>query len=105
MRMSTPNTLLITPVAGIFWLIFLFLFCFFGVHIAKLAKLGRKYQRQQDGGTKTDKPDEKNVVQKEQNAQQKPSPPQSAGEPIYYIVERKRRSKSSFSPPKEIKFK
>lgn len=96
------NTLLVSPFWGILWLVFLFFVCFFGVHLVKLARLGREYQKKNE-----DKKEEKSkpVEKSAEKAEQKPSPQNPAGEPIYYIVERKRKTKSSFSPPKEIKFK
>lgn len=88
--------LLITSAgAGIVWAIVLFLVCFFSIHIAKLANLGRQAQKrlEQSAPPKQDPPAEKKA----------PAP--SAQEPIYYIVEKKRRAKQTFSEPKEIKFK
>ena len=41
---SMKNCLLSVPLSGAFWLIFLFILCFFGVHVVRLAKIGWKYQ-------------------------------------------------------------
>lgn len=60
-----------------------FLICFILVVTVKLAVLGVRSLKK--------KPEEK------------PKPPPKA-EPVYYIVE-KRRTKSQYSDPKEIKFK
>lgn len=88
------NLLITRAGAGVIWALVLFIICFFAVHITRLANLGRQAQKrmQQDSPPKpTEEPEKK--------------APQPSGEPIYYIVEKKRRAKTSFSPPKEIKFK
>lgn len=77
---------------GVFCLAFLFLLCFCLVHIARLAAVGWKHTAK-----KPPTPEPQKVEKKA------PTPKQ---EPIYYIVERKkRRAKSSYSEPKEIHFK
>ena len=68
---------------GILYLLLTFLFCFILVHLIKLAYLGLQSMK---------KPPEK----------EKPAPPKV--EPVYYIVEKK-RTKKSYSNPKEIEFK
>lgn len=84
--------LIAAPVRGFLWTLFLFGFCFFGIHLLKLARLGWNKL-----GGEPPKPEEKKEEKKT------PAPPQ---EPIYYIVERKtRRAKSSYGEPKEIRFK
>lgn len=99
------SCLLSAPASGAFWLIFLFIVCFFGVHTVRLAKLGWKYRKE---GT------EKKSAPPPSRREQEPPPPPPAErkespqqpEPVYYIVERKRRkSRDSYSEPKEIKFK
>lgn len=70
---------------GILYLFLTFLFCFILVHLIKLAYLGF---------TSTKKP-----VQEVKEA-----PPPKKSEPVYYIVEKK-RSKKTYSNPKEIEFK
>ncbi len=88
------NLLLVSPVVGFVWIALLFDFCFLGVHILKLARIGWKAPK-----TQSDQPQEKEEKKEEKKA---PAPQ----EPIYYIVERKtRRAKSSFKEPKEIRFK
>lgn len=79
------------------WFLFLFVFCFFGVHVAKLARLGQAYRSSR---------------KKASSVEEKPTPPKEkapapqAQEPVYYIVERKqRRSKANYGEPKEIRFK
>ena len=67
---------------GILYLLLTFLFCFILVHLIKLAYLGLQSMK---------KPPEK----------EKPAP---KPEPVYYIVEKK-RTKKSYSNPKEIEFK
>lgn len=103
---STPaisvNILLGSAIHGLFWLIGLFLFCFFGVHLIILATVGWKYQNpfpKKECKTHTDP-----TSQKEDKENKAPTP--TAQEPIYYIVERKtKRAKSSYGEPKQIRFK
>ena len=94
------NTLLFSPALGIFWLCFLFAFCFLFVHTARLAKIGREFQKQ----TIKKEREQEQLKQSEPTEKQTP-PPQTQREPVYYIVEKKRRAKTSFSDPKEIRFK
>ncbi len=84
---------------GIFWLLFLFGFCFFTVHLVRLARIGQRHLRQ------VQKPPEQKPPVKAEKEKEKTPAQEPAREPIYYIVERKRKSKSSFSEPKEIRFK
>lgn len=87
------NLLLASPALGILWVTLLFGLCFLGVHILKLARIGW-------GAPKTPPKTEK----KEEKVEEKKAP--ATQEPIYYIVERKtRRAKSSYTEPKEIRFK
>ncbi len=87
------ENLLLSATFGIFWLILLFALCFFAVHVLKLARLGQAYRKERD--TPKSEPDEKKAL-----------PPQkNEAEPVYYIVERKRRVKSNLGEPKQIKFK
>lgn len=92
------NNLLSTNAAiGVVCLTFLFVVCFLFVHIARLVKFGWAFQKQnQPPSSKKEEP------KKEEKS---PEPPKSDTEPIYYIVERKRRAKPRFSDPKEIRFK
>lgn len=73
---------------GILYLFLTFVVCFILVHLIKLAYIGLLSTRK-----KPEPPKEKDT----------PSPPKP--EPVYYIVEKKRSRKSSYSEPKEIKFK
>lgn len=68
---------------GILYLFLTFLFCFILVHVIKLVYLGISY------------------IKKPPVQEKKPEP---KPEPVYYIVEKK-RTKSSYSTPKEINFK
>ena len=86
------NTLLSSAALGVVWLTLLFGSCFLCVHIIKLARLGRQYQKQQQTPKKTEQPE-------------KIAPPPKEGEPVYYIVEKKRRNKTSYGEPKRIQFK
>ena len=75
---------------GILYLFLTFLVCFILVHLIKLAYIGLKSTRKKpEPPPKAEKP------------APKPAPP----EPVYYIVEKKRSRKSTYSEPKEIKFK
>jgi len=97
----TKNALLASSAWGIVWLTFLFLLCFLGVHIARLARLGWIYQKK----PKKKAPNSPSSPQK-QNEPKKEALAQSPQEPVYYIVERKqRRAKPNYSTPKEIRFK
>lgn len=88
------NLLLASPIVGFVWIALLFGFCFLSVHILKLARIGWQAPKSQ-----APQPQEK----EEKKEEKKTPAPQ---EPIYYIVERKtRRAKSSYTEPKEIRFK
>lgn len=76
-------------VIGLLYLIILFAACFAVVHIVRMAWLGFKASQ---------KKPENNEPPKEQPKQQ-PQP-----QPVYYIVEKKRAKKTSYSSPREIKF-
>ena len=84
-------TLLASSLFGIFWLAFLFVLCFLGVHVLRLARMGQAYRKQQ-----MEKPPPPPPIEKKEKKEQV--------EPVYYIVERKRRKKPSFSEPKRIQF-
>lgn len=100
-----PYTLLTSSVGlGILWLVLLFVLCLIAVHVARLVKLGWAYS------TTPQKPSsetQEKSVKEEKTAPAEPQKPsQPAQEPIYYIVERKKkRSKASYGEPKEIRFK
>ncbi len=68
---------------GLLYLFLTFLFCFILVHLIKLAYIGIV------SGKKPPEPEKK---------------PEPKPEPVYYIVEKK-RTKKSYSNPKEIEFK
>ncbi len=107
----STRTLLLSSQALGFWGCFgLFALCFFGVHLLKLAQIGWtelqnnavKEITQSDGGDKPPAPAEKTPETPAQR--EKPTPAER--EPIYYIVERKKkRAKSTYSAPREISFK
>lgn len=70
---------------GFLYLILTFIFCFIAVHIVKLAIVGFLSLKEK---------------------KQPPTPkPEKKSEPIYYIVEKKKQRKASYSQPKEIEFK
>ncbi len=73
---------------GLLYLFLTFVICFILVHLIKLAYLGLKSTKK--------KPPEP--------PKEKPAPPPKP-EPVYYIVEKKRSKKSTYSEPKEIRFK
>ena len=73
---------------GLLYLFLTFVVCFILVHIIKLAYIGLLSVR---------KKPEPPPAPKEK--------PQPKPEPVYYIVEKKKVKKSTYSEPKEIKFK
>ena len=91
----TKNLLISLPAKGCIWCFALFVFFFFSAHIIKLAKEGWQARH-----TKTDdNADEKTDTKKETPA------PSVSPQPIYYIVEKKRRRpKQDYGEPKSIKF-
>ena len=99
---SLKNLLITVALQGGIWTIFLFLFCFVGVHVVKLARYGWEYQNSQQNKENANI----NEPKPEEQTDKKKAPEQAcAQEPIYYIVERKqRRSKPRYSEPKEIRF-
>ncbi len=91
------DNLLITQTAlGILGAVLLFIFCFSLVHLARLVKFGWRYQAQNQ---------EKLKEQPQQKPAQEPPKKQETPAPIYYIVERKRKAKTSYTEPKQIRFK
>lgn len=72
-------------ILGFVYLVLIFVLCFTVVHVIKLAIIGFRSLKK-----KRKEPEEK---------------PAKKPEPVYYIVERKRARKSTYSEPKEIKFK
>ena len=87
---------------GVGLIVFLFLLCFLIVHFFVLAGIGWEVQREAQ---------KKKETQSESKKEEKTAPEPkktSEREPIYYIVERKRtktRPKTTYSEPKEIRFK
>lgn len=75
---------------GILYLFLTFVVCFILVHLIKLAYIGLLSTRK-----KPQPP-----PQTEEKPKTLPKP-----EPVYYIVEKKRSKKTTYSDPKEIKFK
>lgn len=79
--------LLSVQTEGALWTVLLFLLCFILVHAIKLARIGYR-----------------TLVKK--LPPQKPPKPQKQEEPVYFLVERKKkRSKPEYSEPKRIQFK
>ena len=82
-------------IAGAFFIVLLFLFCFLCVHVVKYAKIGWQTQRKAPPKAPPAPPQTPKEEKPAQNS-----------EPIYYIVERKKaRSKHRYSEPREIRFK
>ena len=101
--MNIQSLLLVSTLWGFISIVLLFIFCFFCVHVIRLAKIGRKYQKQNAKPTPSPQtPPQENPLH--EKPQEKLSA-ENSGEPIYYIVERKKRTKSSFGSPKRIHFK
>ena len=74
---------------GAVYTVILFAICFFIVHLLRLALYGYRTVRKKPSGK-----------------EEKPEKPEKASEPVYYIVERKKkRPKSEYSDPKRITFK
>ena len=107
---SMKNCLLSAAASGAFWLILLFVVSFLAVHTVRLAKIGWNYQKRHVT------PPEKSSAEKRGSEPARRDPPaketseapaaEKPPEPVYYIVERKkRRLRETYSPPKEIKFK
>ena len=88
---------------GILALLFIFVFSFVTVHLVFLARLGFLYQREKAELDEDENPppEEKDTPVKTPPKPEQPTP----AEPIYYIVEKKRKSKPSYSDPKPIRFK
>ena len=87
---------------GILWLFLLFGACFLLVHIARLVKFGWKYHKGNDAPASSTEPAKPAKPPEKEKPTPTGNPPQ---EPIYYIVEKKRRAKTSFGEPKQIRFK
>ncbi len=92
---------------GILWLVLLFVLCLVAVHVARLAKLGWTYSKiVAPQKTSKTEPQGKSVKEEKTAPTEPQNPSQPVQEPIYYIVERKKkRSKASYGEPKEIRFK
>ena len=89
--LSLHNLLLSLGLQGLFWTLFLLAVCFGGVYIANLARLGWEY---------------KNTPENPPPKEEKSAPATNTQEPIYYIVENKRRHpKGDYGKPKQIHFK
>lgn len=94
---SLKNLLSTAAILGVFWLILIFSACFLAVHIVRLVCFGWLYQKQEKAQTPSEE-------KKEEKKEKAPEPKPSA-EPVYYIVERKRKPRQSYGEPKEIRFK
>ena len=77
---------------GILYLFLIFTVCFIFIHLLKLAFLGFKSARK--------KPEPPPKPKAEPKPKPKPEPEQ-----VYFIVEKKKTKKTTYSEPKEIKFK
>ncbi|MBQ2702172.1 MAG: hypothetical protein IJF64_04190 [Clostridia bacterium] len=82
---------------GCIWLILLFFFTFILVHLTKLVRLGWEHTL-----TKP-KPTTEQKQEKPKPQEKAPAKPQ---EPIYYVIERKRKKpKTAYTEPRQITFK
>ena len=85
----------VSPFLGFLAVGLLFGLCFLAVHAVKLAKIGWKNHPYS--------PQKKQETEQKTSAHEQTS---QAQEPIYYIVERKKkRAKQTYSEPKEFRFK
>lgn len=92
---STQNLLLGLPFQGCIWLVALFFAFFIGAHVVKLAKEGWQTRRKQ----------EKQVEPSPTETKKETPNPSPSQEPVYYIVEKKRRRpKRDYGEPKPIRF-
>ena len=83
------NLLLSLPLQGMLWTLLLFLLCFLGVCATELIQLGWQYKRFNE------------PVEKEEQ-----TPAKTPQEPVYYIVEKKKRKpKHDYEEPKPFRFK
>ena len=100
------NTLLTTPLFGGFLLLILFACCFLLVHFILLIKIGWKYHTENAVQNAKKQPIEKNEKPSEKPRENTPQATPNAPQPVYYIVEKKRKkTKSYYSEPKEFRFK
>lgn len=98
--LSFYNLLIPLAFQGLLWTILLLAFCFGGVVVANLARLGWEYRsKQAKAPTTPEKP-------QEAPKEEKKAPTEKPQEPIYYIVEKKkRRPKGDFGNAKPFQFK
>ncbi|MBQ4053981.1 MAG: hypothetical protein IJD33_06545 [Clostridia bacterium] len=124
------NAALASPALGVTFVLLLFGICFFCIHVARLAKFGWKYQRQtrQTDNAAANKTASSNTSSntspnasnasafssasnnsqkkaESENGEKKAPAENAPQEPVYYIVEKKRRTNTTFSEPKRIHFK
>lgn len=89
------NLLLSLTVQGLLWTLLLLVLCFAGVYVAGLARLGWEYKKEASKPTP------------EPTKEEKKAPAAKPQEPIYYIVEKKKRrpKSTSYGEPQPIEFK
>lgn len=93
--LSLHNLLISLGVQGLLWTLLLLALCFGGVYVASLARLGWEYKTERE-----------NAALEEGAKKEKSAPAEKPQEPIYYIVEKKkRRPKNGYGTPKPIQFK
>ena len=91
--LSLHTLLLSLGFQGLFWTLLLFALCFGGIFLVELAKLGWTYRNE---------PLPQSEEKKEKTPAEKPQ------EPIYYIVEKKKRKSKNgyeYSEPQPFTFK
>ena len=87
------------PLLGLFWLCVMFATCFSCVHIT-LSILHPHKRKTAEKEIATSTPDKNEKPKPDKSAE----PDKNTPEPVYFIVEKTRRKKSSYSKPKRIKF-
>ena len=98
--LSLHNLLIPLAFQGLLWTLVLLVFCFGGVIVANLARLGWEY--------KSERAKAPDSFEKSQDAPKngKKAPAEKPQEPIYYIVEKKRRRPTpGCEKPKPFQFK
>ena len=82
------------PLLGFFWLCVLFAACFSTVHITlSILQPAKRKPADKEMATAETPPEKKESTKTEKQP-----------EPVYYIVEKTKRKKQSYSKPKRIKF-
>ena len=98
--LSLHNLLISLGFQGFLWTLLLIVLCFGGVYVAGLARLGWEHKSERA------KAPEEAPKTPEKPKEEKKAPAEKAPEPVYYIVEKKkRRPKTDYGEPKPFQFK